>query len=157
MIFPPELYSRTVGSIGSAIGIAMTFRSAVDRWLYVVYAVILGVTALSLIQASSVSGDSLNSFFALISLLLVVGLPVWLFRTTRYCIESDALKIQPGPKKWTIPLTDIHAVKASRSLLSSPAFSLDRLEICYQEGKSVLVSPEDRKKFLRRLGVPLSK
>ncbi|AWV98723.1 PH domain-containing protein [Arcticibacterium luteifluviistationis] len=50
-----------------------------------------------------------------------------------------------------IPITSIKSIIPSRSLLSSPALSLDRLEVSYGKYGSVLISPKDRALFLADL------
>jgi len=45
-------------------------------------------------------------------------------------------------------LTEIHSVESSKSVLSSPALSSDRLEIFYGKGKRILISPADREGFI---------
>lgn len=81
---------------------------------------------------------------------LVVGFPAWLLAATHYTFDGHALRIRSGPFKWIIPYGDITAVKPSRSLLSGPALSLDRLRIEYR-GNSILISPVDRESFIREL------
>ena len=51
--------------------------------------------------------------------------------------------------KWKIPVADIVGVTPSRNPLSSPALSMDRLNISYGKRKFILVSPEDKAGFIR--------
>lgn len=46
-----------------------------------------------------------------------------------------------------IEIKDIEWIKTTKELLSSPALSVDRLEINYNGGR-VLISPKDKKKFM---------
>ena len=108
----------------------MEFRSAVDGWFIALALVLPAVTA-----------------------LVAVGLPVWLMVSTVYRVAGGMLTIRSGPFRWVIPLAEIETVKPSRSLLSSPALSMRRLEIRYAGGRSILVSPTDPERFLRALGV----
>jgi len=105
----------------------MTFKSAVDTWFYLVLVTVV-VTML-------------------ISLRPLMTGPV--------PMSAGVLEIRSGPFKWTIPLDAIKKVDPSRSLLSSPALSLDRLRIQYGGGKSILVSPNDRDGFLAAIGQSL--
>ena len=70
-------------------------------------------------------------------------------------IEDGELLIRSGPMRWRIPVQDIRRIEASRSWLSSPALSLDRLRIhhCRATGRmrQVLVSPRDRQGFVQAL------
>jgi uncharacterized protein YcbX len=46
-----------------------------------------------------------------------------------------------------VPLKSVTALRASRSLLSAPALSLDRIEVSYGS-KRVVISPRDRIAFV---------
>jgi hypothetical protein len=50
-----------------------------------------------------------------------------------------------------VPIDSIEKVEATRSPLSSPALSLDRLRINYGK-RRIMVSPSDRAGFLRAIG-----
>ena len=75
---------------------------------------------------------------------------IWVVYGTRYGFFRNALVIRSGPFKWRVPLGDIEWVRPSRNPLSSPATSLDRLQVRYGK-RSVLISPEDKAGFLRAL------
>lgn len=75
----------------------------------------------------------------------------WVWLTTYYVLEKEHLFVHSGPIRRTIPLDSIRSVRPSRNPLSSPALSMDRLEIAYGRNKYVLISPLDRDEFLRQL------
>ena len=129
----------------------MTFKSAVDLWLLVIVVLVviisLGVSVRLVLQRSPAG--------YLISIWLIavgIGLPLWLLYTTQYVVKDEVLKIQSGPFKWTIPITSISQVVETSNPLSSPALSLRRLEITYEESKTIMVSPKDREGFLEAIG-----
>ena len=129
----------------------MTFKSAVDLWLLVIVALVviisLGVSARLVLQRSPAG--------YLISIWLIavgIGLPLWLLYTTQYVVKDEVLKIQSGPFKWTIPIASINQVVETSNPLSSPALSLRRLKIVYDNNKSVMVSPKNRDEFLVAIG-----
>jgi len=76
---------------------------------------------------------------------------VWIFRTTRYELDGRELVVRSGPFRWRIDLATIESVTPSRNPLSSPALSLDRLQIRYRKSRFILVSPAERDRFLRAL------
>jgi len=132
----------------------MVFRSAVDGWFYAIIAVAAVVVAgamLPLVQ----TGDPLKLAFAAAVLIVSIGLPVWILVSTRYEVRDGELAVQSGPFRLRIAVSDILQVKRSRSALSSPALSLDRIEITYGRGKRILLSPADRQGFLRSIGKTL--
>ena len=134
----------------------MAFRSAVDWWCYVVFG-IAGITALGAVMPTLASGRSSQIAVGLATLLIAVGLPIWLLLSTVYTVDQQELKVRSGPFRWTIPLAEIASVRESSSLLSAPALSLKRLEILYGRGESILLSPADRDGFLRAIGHQVKK
>jgi len=128
----------------------MTYRSAVDWWFYVVVFGVAIATIPTMVPLFA-SGQPVQVLIAVFTLLLACGLPLWLLASTYYRIDAAALIVRSGPFRWTVPLSEIRSVRPSRSLLSSPALSLDRIRIDYGRGRSLMVSPSDRDGFLRAL------
>lgn len=83
-------------------------------------------------------------------LLAVAALMLWTTYGTRYIVEERTLRILSGPFRWTIPIDEIRAISPTSDILSSPACSLDRLEILYG-ARRIMVSPEDKRGFLEAL------
>lgn len=72
--------------------------------------------------------------------------------TIRYVVEKNQLLIFSGiGKPFAIAISEIKSVEASRSPISSPAASLERLEIAYGKYDAVYISPYDRKGLVRAL------
>jgi len=92
------------------------------------------------------------SGLALALSLLAPAFMLWSFYGTSYALLSDQLLIRSGPFRFRIPLAEITAVAPSREPWSSPACSLDRLEIRYRGNRSrIFVAPEDKAGFLEAL------
>ncbi len=125
----------------------IVFPSRIDRWLAIVLAssvlVSLGV---ALILPFALPGAIGLTVAAL--LLASGGLQLWLLRATDYTVDDSHLQVRCGPFRWRIALQDIHRVIPTRSPLSSPALSLDRLRIEYGDGRALMVSPADKAGFL---------
>lgn len=81
----------------------------------------------------------------------VTGLVVWIYFTTYYVIEDDTLRVRSAFINKLIPIYDIRSIKQTFNPLSSPALSMDRLEILYETHSTVLISPENRDVFLEEL------
>lgn len=129
----------------------VTFKSAVGPFYYGVLLFVIVITAVAFIPAWEQQGEALLFPF-LITVIFGCGLPVWLLVATDYTVTLEELKIRCGPFKWTIKRNEIRSIKPSRNLISSPALSLNRLEIRYGSHKSILVSPADRFGFYQALG-----
>jgi hypothetical protein len=84
----------------------------------------------------------------MIAVILFIG---WIWYGTGYEILENELKIRCGPFRQKILIQEIREIKRTRSPLSSPACSLDRMEIKYGKSKRVLISPSDKANFIRAI------
>ncbi len=126
----------------------MTFRSKIDAWLAITLIVSAGIAlAAAYAMAMRVSGFGLLGACALAA--IGAGLPLWLLCSTKYSIQGQILLVRSGPFRWRIPLAHITRMVPTKSALSSPALSLDRLRIEYGPGKLILLSPLDQERFVR--------
>ena len=129
------------------------FKSKVDWWYYVLLVCGLAmafVTAGVLLLSVSI----VSILTTLIVILPMAGLPLWLLVATRYTLSEHRLNIQSGPFKWVILIPDIVSIKETTSPISSPALSLDRLEIKTRDHRTILISPEDKESFLDAIQLP---
>lgn len=77
---------------------------------------------------------------------------VYLFLTTYYVIEGDKLRVRSGfLVNRIIEIEKIRKVETSKSFLSSPATSFDRIELSYNKFDSVSISPSDKISFVEEL------
>jgi hypothetical protein len=82
-------------------------------------------------------------------LFAVIFFVIHMFMTTNYTIESGELKIRCGfLYHKTIDIKSIKKITETNDLLSSPATSLDRLEIIYGKFDSVIISPKHKSEFI---------
>jgi hypothetical protein len=137
------------GSAGD-IDESEVFPSKVDRWLLVVLAV-AGLACVVAALAAGVAGGAVGWLLGGLILVLGTGLPFWVLGWTRYTLTASDLVVRSGPFRWQVPLNEIRTVVPTRSPLSSPALSLDRLRIDYGQSRWLMVSPKDREGFLRAL------
>lgn len=71
---------------------------------------------------------------------------------TSYTLEERELLVRSGPLRWRVPYDAITKVAPSRTLLSGPACSLDRLVISRNDRLlGLVISPIDRARFLEAL------
>jgi membrane protein YdbS with pleckstrin-like domain len=130
--------------------VAAVFRSKVDLWLV---AVLVGVPILVLEFFFEDIGLSDQSADLVVILLVAVVLAIfaWLYFTTRYSFTAEFLLVRSGPFSWNIPLQEISKIEPTHNPASSPALSLDRLVIYYNDGKELMVSPADKQGFMNEL------
>lgn len=92
------------------------------------------------------------NWLALMVLILCLLFIIHLFTSISYTIIEDELKVKAGFLVNTkIPISSIHKIKETNNLISSPAASLDRLEIFYGKYDSIIISPLDKNEFIQDL------
>lgn len=121
----------------------MKFKSKNDLWIgLLVWLPITFFTVYSLFR------EGLIIKIIMISTFLFLA---WLWAGTEYYISERILKIKSGPFAEDIPIKDILSIRSTRNAISSPALSLDRLQIRYAYGKVVLISPKDKERFIEEI------
>jgi hypothetical protein len=123
----------------------MRYGSKVDLWLAVVLVVASVLPAGLGIYLHQLSLIAITAILLAILRLIVVPIS--------YEIESDRLVIRHGVMKMSVLYSGILSMRPTRSALSSPALSLDRIEIRYAPSGIILISPEDRRAFLERMRI----
>ena len=110
--------------------------------VYIPIIILTGVASVSVIV-----GDYWGSIFCA-AIVLAVVLPMLL--NTSYTITDDgALKVRCGFfVNILIEVNTIKKIEATKSMLSSPALSLDRLEVFYNKFDSVIISPQNKEDFI---------
>jgi hypothetical protein len=121
----------------------MYFPSKRDLWLGLL---IWGLVLLAAIPALLKPGK--GQLIIMGAVILFIG---WIWFGTGYEISDVELKIRCGPFRQSIPVQEIREIKRTRSPLSAPACSLDRMEIKYGKSKRVMISPADKKGFIKLL------
>ncbi|MBN8652284.1 MAG: PH domain-containing protein [Cytophagales bacterium] len=120
------------------------FYSKIGLEVVIPIGVILGVTGTMMVIQKAWPGIAI----LLITLLFIVHL----ITTTFYQIEGGKLRIKSGfIINKLIAIDSIRKIQKSNSLFSSPAASLDRLEVFYNKYDSVLISPKYKQEFLAEL------
>ena len=128
----------------------MRFSSKIDLWLWTTLVLTLSACVFA-VWTVGVRGSAMAIAAVLAVCVLALGLPVWIVLGTRYEFAEHDLLICSGPFRWRVPLEQVRAVAPSRSVLSAPALSLDRLRIAYGRVGSILISPRDKLQFLSEL------
>ncbi|MFK8043151.1 PH domain-containing protein [Congregibacter sp.] len=131
----------------------IVFKSKIDLWLLLTLFFSIAVSIATAYVTFKQSG-TVNIVIAVIILVFGGGLPAWLFSGTKYVVSDDNLRVSCGPFSWSIPVSEITSVSETRNPLSSPALSLDRLELSYTHGKSIMLSPSDKQAFREAIGHP---
>ena len=131
---------------------AKRFRSKIDTWLLFVLFVAMGVDIAAIARIALHPADPLRTTAAILVGIAALLLILSVMLNTHYTVDRGTLRVVSGPFRWTIPIDRITSVEASRKPWSSPAMSLDRLDIRYGNRRRILVSPADKPGFLQAIG-----
>lgn len=123
----------------------MRFNSKIDVWLGVL---VVAVAVMVLKAAYLISLQPYGFIEATVLFIMGAALPVWILLSTRYDVIDENLWVRSGPFKWKIATLSISRIEFCKSWISSPALSLDRIKIHYGNGRSIMISPNERTKFL---------
>jgi hypothetical protein len=135
---------------------ARRFKSKVDRWIYALIIVVIVVQIVAVGSAALQAGDPLATTGLIFVMIGVAGLMVWLLVGTHYTVDKDIIRVASGPFRWKVPVDQITSVSATRSPLSSPALSMDRICIRYGKRRRIMISPADKAGFLKAIGHELN-
>lgn len=128
------------------------YKSKIDWWLRPVLAV-PPIAAAAVMYSSVRSGKPLEIAGGIATVLVVAGVYVGVVFPMRYGIGNGRLDIRFGLCRQQIELGSILEVRPTRNPLSSPALSLDRIEVRYgrESVRTIMISPEHRQRFLADL------
>jgi membrane protein YdbS with pleckstrin-like domain len=132
----------------------LRYRTKVDTWLVAVLAGALMLPIAIGVVGYLQTGASAAMWLPLGIAGLVVIIVCLLAVPTYYEVTPDRLLICSGFLRWEVPRADIVSITPTTNPLSSPAWSLDRLEITWtRQGsvRSILISPQRREEFLREM------
>ncbi|KYC98189.1 PH domain-containing protein [Heyndrickxia sporothermodurans] len=112
------------------------------------FIVLLGTIIILLIHGLE---DS-DSIFGLIIVSISLVFVTWLWMNTYYEINNGKLKIIAGPFKYAIiDINEIKTIESTKNIISSPALSMDRIEIQYNKWHTIIISPKNQAEFIYEL------
>lgn len=132
------------------------YKSKIDIWVWI--PVFLGM----IICVGAALSVVFNWWIFLSGLLPIIYCADMVFRRTYYTIDEENrnLRVKCGfITDFNVNIDKIVSLKNTRTLLSAPAASIDRLEVKYGRCQSVVISPKDKQEFiahLRRLNPEIS-
>ncbi len=134
----------------------MVYRSKKDWWLVaLVWVGVLIPFAIGIYILIARGGNNLAGWTLLVISTFAGALVLLLTYPLYYEITASKLIVRCGVVvRREIPLSSIVEAQPTRNPLSAPAWSLDRLQIDYKKESrvsSVLISPQDKRGFLREL------
>ena len=129
------------------------FESKKDWWLLAIVWVSLAFGPALILVMGFVDWPGWPTYLGTMGLcLLGPAIMFVLAYPIRYTLTGDTLLIRSGMVlRWRIPISGIEGIEPSRTILASPAWSLDRIRITYRDtsaGKQeMFISPKNRELF----------
>ncbi|MDE6485388.1 MAG: PH domain-containing protein [Duncaniella sp.] len=123
------------------------YRSEITWWLFISTAVVFaGVCAWIILL------DLKVFLFALPALIMCALVYYNIFTGTRYTIEGDILHIKCGVFiNDRVKIANIRSITKTRSVLSGPALSTDRIMLTVSRRDKIFISPCNRTDFIDSL------
>lgn len=121
----------------------MVYRSKIGLELVITLVIVLGGCTGLMIYDGVWQG--------LFVMIPSIGFVTHLFFTTYYVIEGSTLNIRCGFSRQQVAIASIRKIDDGMNWMSAPALSTDRLELYLQGYNSVVISPKDKKGFIRHL------
>lgn len=122
------------------------YKSKIDLWLIILLTVVFG----GIVILSIIKKDWIGFIIALIPAIFIW----YMFTSTYYIIRENEVIIKGGIfYKLVIKITDIRKISESNDLISSPALSIDRLEILYNKFDTILISPKAKYEFVKSIEI----
>ena len=115
------------------------YKSKIDWWLVVV---VFTPFLFGVYQAVREQRYGLGFLF-----LAILVLIYYYFKSMKYVIKDTILQV--GNVK--IEISTIRKVYKTNSILSSPALSLDRIAVCYNNYDEIIISPKNKENFINDL------
>lgn len=122
----------------------LKYKSKTDLWVYIV---IIGSCA-AMLPLLFLKPFSWVVFFIVAGICLFM---LDMLFNTHYIIKGDVLVIRSGVFRRSVGIHSIKEISSTRSILSSPALSFDRIAVRYGKYDEILISPKDKDAFICRL------
>ena len=130
----------------------LEFRSSIDRiFAWLILGTCFLLLTLGVFVLTSESTDSITQLLVFLTVAGVMPVMLWILFGTRYRLTETHLLVRSGPFYQKIILNTITSIEPVHSLQSGHALARDRFLVCYEQYATVMISPEDRGRFLQEI------
>jgi hypothetical protein len=117
-------------------------------FLLLIFLFVISIIGFEIFYSESIKSILVPSGILLLALFFISHL----FFSTKYMIIGDVLKIQSGfIYRKNFDINKITTILKTKTLISSPAASFDRIELKYGKYDSVVISPKEKTAFIEEL------
>lgn len=125
------------------------YKSKISITLFVIVTTCLIVLPLLPLFTSTPTADEIA--FIAVYMPIVVALEAFLYTGTSYTVDGEKLTVKSFLLKEEINIGDITSIAHTRTWLSAPALSFNRIELRYKRSRSIVISPRREEQFIARL------
>lgn len=111
----------------------------------------LAIPLIIVLEGSMILFITGGAWIGVLIFIPVIAFVLHMFLNTDYTIDGEILKVRCGFSKQNVDIKLIRKITDSSNYASSPALSLDRLELFYKGYDSVVVSPKNKEQFIKEL------
>ena len=129
----------------------MIYKTKIDWWLGLILFIVAPGFVVLVPAYAFMEGDPVAGYVGLGVVVFYGALLFGFLFPMYYEITDETLVVRHGLVRRTMPLESIQNVTPSRNPISSPALSLDRLNIDRGTRLPLLISPDDKEGFLKNL------
>ncbi len=126
-----------------------TYKSKINVTLLIF--VTLCLVVLPVLPLLIGSATASEMWFIAIYCPLAIAFEAYLYTSTYYTIGSDTLTVKSILLCEKININDITKISHTRTWLSAPALSLNRIELRYNRGHAIVISPRNESCFISQL------
>ena len=93
-----------------------------------------------------------NNIVGIITIIITYTFIIYTFTSNKYTIKGNVLNVKSGFLiNENIDISNIKKIKETNNLISSPAASIDRIELFYNKFDSIIISPKNKADFISEL------
>ena len=126
-----------------------TYKSKINVTLLIF--VTLCLVVLPVLPLLIGSATASEMWFIAIYCPLAIAFEAYLYTSTYYTISSDTLTVKSILLCEKININDITKISHTRTWLSAPALSLNRIELRYKRGHAIVISPRNESCLISQL------
>ena len=126
-----------------------TYKSKINVTLLIFVTLCLVILPVLPLLIGTVTASEI--WFIVIYCPLAIAFEAYIYTSTHYTISGDTLTVKSILLCEKIKINDITKISHTRTWLSAPALSLNRIELHYKRGRTIVISPRNESSFISQL------
>lgn len=128
----------------------MRFKGKIAKWFYSIM-IIVAVILIPVIVLAVIDGEAFVLAVVLSIFVFIEAFFISIIFRNFVELKSDSLLIVFGVVRVSILYSDMKEIRTTRDFSSSLAASFDRIRIQYKNGKTVMISLQNKQQFYKEI------